>query len=449
LHADRTGATPDRLPPHNDQAERGVLGGILRDPDTLDTVRGALSAEDFFADAHQKIFRAICEIANDGKPVDLVLVHDRLRRNRQLDDVGGAAYLGELSESVPTGANVQYHAKLVRDAAKVRALIHTCNEILRDAYDGIAPADELVAMAERKVFDLSGTGAGARELRAAPEILPAELARIDERIAAGGRLGGLPTGYPDLDHLLGGLRPGQLVIIAARPSGGKTALALNIAANNAAAGVPVLFVSLEQPESEIAGRLLSMHSGVPMHRFTRGARLTPDEAARLNEAGSRSGFGGYPLHMDDNPDQTAAQVAALCRYAVRRHGVALVVVDYVQLIASADPKENVNQRVGRAALTIKKTARACNIPVILLAQLNRAVEDRPDTRPRLSDLRDSGELEQLADLVLLLANQRDQPEERAVWKVDAIVGKNRNGPRGEVTLDFNRAVMRFETPLAV
>lgn len=437
----------DRLPPHDLTAERGVLGGILRDPETLDTVRAVLSADSFFLYAHQRIFRAMCEVANDGRPVDLVTLHDWLRRNKDVDDVGGPPYLAELYESTPTGANAHYHAKIVHDTASLRALIHTANEILRDAYNGAAPADELVAQAERRVFDLSEAAAGARELRGAADMLRDGLARIDERIDAGGRLGGLPTGYHDLDYLLGGLRPGQLVIVAARPSGGKTALGLNIAVNNAAVGTPVLFFSLEMPEAEIADRMLSMHSGVPMARFTRGGKLTPDDVQALAEAGSPAGFGGCALYVEDNPDQTAAHIAGACRRAVRKYGVQLVVIDYVGLLAGDDPKENANQRVGRAALAIKKAARSCNVPVILLAQLNRAVEDRPDKRPRLSDLRDSGELEQHADTVLMLATP-DQPPEHEVWNVEVIVAKNRNGPRGDVTLAYHRPVMRFETPLA-
>jgi replicative DNA helicase len=439
-------ALADRLPPHDAAAERALLGGVFRDPDVLPDVRAVLGdPAAFYFDAHQRIWRAVLAAADRGAPVDLVTVHAGLRAAKHLDDAGGAVYLAELYEAAATGVNANYHAGIVRDCWTVRRLIHAANEVLRDAYDRAGPADELVAAAERRLFEVADLAAGeVTGLRAAPEFLRAALERIDERVAAGGRLGGLSTGYADLDEMLGGLKPGELTVVGARPSQGKTALAVNLAANAAAAGAPVVFFSLEQSWAEIAGRLLAMGSGVPMHSLARGRRLTPDEAAALARAAGPDGYGGTALHLLDRGDLSATQAAAVCRRAVRRLGVQLAVVDYLQLMRPEDARANRNQQVGHSARLVKTLARGCNIPVLLLAQLNRGVEDRPDRRPRLSDLRDSGEIEQHADNVLLLWPHPDAEPHAEVWPVDVIVAKQRNGPTGDVTLAYRRPVMRFE-----
>lgn len=439
------GPLTDRLPPHDRDAERSLLGGILRDPEVLPYVQSRLSADAFYFDHHQRIFRALTDLANANAPVDLVTLFDRLRLDKALEDTGGHAYLAELWEAVPTGASAEYHAKIVRDAAAVRSLIHAANEILRDAYDRVQPADELLAAAERKVMAIADNTATAGDtIRTAPEVLNAALERIDQRAASGNRLSGLATGYPDLDDLLGGLRPGELVVVGARPSVGKTALCLNLAVNVATAKEPVLFFSLEMPESEIGGRLLAMGSGVPMHRFTRATHIRPDEAGRLAAVAASDSLGGCPIYLDDTSDQPAARVAAQTRRACRRYGVRLVVVDYLQLMRPENPRDNRTQQVGTLALRMKHLARDCGVPVVLLSQLNREVEHRGGSRPRLADLRESGDIEAHADRVLLLHREPDQPEDAEIWPIDVIVAKNRNGPIGDVRLAYRRPVLRFE-----
>jgi replicative DNA helicase len=373
-----------------------------------------------------------------------VTVLDRLRAGGAIEDVGGADYVADLYGSAATGANAAYHAGIVRDHAVRRGLIRAANAVLRDAYAPDGPADELAARAERLMADLAGEAAGAvGGPRPAAAVMRAALDRIDARVAAGGALAGLGTGYPDLDHLLGGLRPGELIVIGARPSQGKTALATNILVNVAGAGEPVLLFSMEMPALDIADRLLSMGSSVPMHRFSRGRGLAAADAERLAAAASPAGLGGCAVYLDDADDQPAARVLAAARKAVRRHGVALIAVDYLQLMRPENPRDNRTIQVGTLARRMKQVARSCNVPVLLLSQLNRESEGQ-SRRPRLSDLRDSGEIEQHADRVLLLHRDPDLPADQEVWPVEVVVAKNRNGPVGDVTLAYRRPCMRYE-----
>jgi replicative DNA helicase len=434
----------DRLPPHDMAAERAVLGALIRDPDVLPDVAAVLREEAFYFYANRRVFVALAGIAAAGAPIDLVTLHDALRQGGHLADVGGAPYLAELWEAVPTGVNATYHAKLVRDAATVRALIHAANEILRDAYDRTQPADELVALAERKLYalamDAHGDATSARHVR---DVAREALRDIDARIANGTGLSGLATGYADLDQTLGGMRPGELLVIGARPSLGKTALSLNIAERVARAGAPVLFVSLEMPARDIAERLLAMESGVSMHRLSRPRDLSRDDIDALVEAGSDRGIAGAPIYLDDAPDQTAARIASEARRAARRYGVRLVVVDYLQLMRPENPRDNRTQQVGASALRMKQMARGLGVPVILLSQLNRELEHQ-NRKPKLADLRESGDIEAHADRVILLHRENDLSANDVVWPIDLIVAKNRNGPTGDVRLAYRRPVLRFE-----
>src|SRR5262249_33956160 len=266
----------DRLPPHSREAERGVLGGGLRDPDTLSGVLQIIRADNLYFDPHQKIFQAIIDLYNENQPVDLVLLFERLRKNKHLEDVGGQAYLAELWESVPTGANAEYHAKLVRDAAMIRNLIHTGNEILRDAYDRTESADEMVAQAERKILEIAREGL-IGDTKTLNEVVKEAYIRIDARAGKENlALSGIPTGYVDLDNITAGLQNSELVIIAARPSVGKTAFALNLVRNIVTAAGPgepspvVAFFSLEMARIELAERLLCCQSRVDSHKVRKG-----------------------------------------------------------------------------------------------------------------------------------------------------------------------------------
>jgi replicative DNA helicase len=437
----------NRLPPHHKDAERGILGGVLRNPEILGDIQETICTDSFYFDAHRRLFAALESLTAERAQIDLVSVIERLRQRKDLEDVGGPEFIAELWEETPTGANCSYYASLVRDAAINRRMIHIANEMIRDAHDRPQPADELLAKAERMLFELAIGSAKGTDLRSAREFLFSALTAIDTRIASGGALAGLSTGLIDLDEILGGLRPGQLVVIGARPSVGKTALAVTIGARVALAGTPALLFSMEMPEAEIANRLLSMGSGVPMSRFTRAVRLESEEIQRLAAAASPAGFGDCPIWLDDSSSPTAARIATVTRKAVRRHRVGLVLVDYLQLMQPENLSENRALQVGTMARRMKQLARDCNVPLILLSQLNRECENRGDGKPKLSDLRESGDIEAHADVVILLHRPTDQRSEASGQLIDALIRKNRNGPTGDVTLCFLLSVMRFENAI--
>ncbi len=445
----------DRLPPQNREAERGVLGGILRDPDTLPTVQQIIVADNFYFDAHQKIYQAICELSNEGQPLDLVLLHDKLRKNKQLEDVGGVMYLTELWEAVPTGANAEYHAKLVRDTAMVRGLIHAGNEILRDAYDRTQSADELVAQAERKIMDIAKSSM-VGETKTLYEVVGEAFNRIDSRAGKESlSISGIATGYVELDNITAGLQNSELVIIAARPSVGKTSVALNIVRNivterDAHGQSPVvLFFSLEMARIELAERLLCCQSRVDSHKVRKG-HLSSDDIQKLMDAGDV--LRRARLYIDDTPSRTMIQIGASARRLSKKHerdgGLKLVVIDYLQLIEPENRRDPRQEQVAQISRRLKFLARDLHIPVIALAQVNRASEDRQDHKPRLSDLRESGSIEQDADTVMMLhrPGKFDGAQEDNILEV--IIAKQRNGPTGEITLTWLKECNRYENYIA-
>lgn len=424
-------------PPENLEAERQLLGGIFRSPEAFDLVSPIVRAEYFAGPHHAAVYRAMETLSHERVPIDLVTVHDRCRMHRDLTP----ATLAELWESTPTGANAEYHAKIVRHCGLSRKLIHAAQAIVNDAIADRQPIDETLADAERRIAGIGTAANGLSEPKAIAQSMREASARIDERAASGGRFAGLATGVEDLDGMLGGLRAGEVVILGARPSVGKTALALNILANVSESGTAALFFSLEQPDPDIADRLLATRSGVAMGRIVRPVQLTEQESERINSAAvSLSGCG---LYIDDTSDQTAQRIGAVTSRAVNRHGVGLVVIDYLQLMRPENTKVNRTEQVGTMALRVKNLARQCRVPIILLSQLNRESE-RQNNKPRLSDLRESGDIEAHADRVLLLHRQPAQHSDDATI-VEVIVAKNRNGPTGEVTLKYVRPVLRFDT----
>lgn len=435
----------ERLPPMNLEAERAVLASILRYPDAMLTLRATLDVRQFYADCNQRIYATLCGLFDTARPIDLVTVAAELERLGHTADTGGPAALAELYTSEQIGAAFEYHASLVRDAATRRAIIHAANETLADAYANAAPAADLLAEAERRFLAIGEQATNLDTAAPASTFLPRALERIDERVSNGGKLLGLATNYNALDDLFAGLRPGEQIVVAARPSVGKTAFALNVLVNVARIeAAPVLFFSLEMPLADIADRLLAMTSGVSLQHFTKAPKLTNDEVERLSLAGSHDGAAAMPLWVDDTPDATAARIAAVSRRMVRRYGVKLIAIDYLGLMRPANPTAKRHEQVGDCAKATKYLARELGVPVMLLAQLNRELEGRGDNRPRLSDLRDSGEIEQHADRVLFLHRTADQPGHLELWRTELTVGKNRNGPTGELALDYRRPIMRFE-----
>jgi replicative DNA helicase len=437
----------ERLPPQSLEAEQGVIGSVLRDNQVLSDVLQIIRPENFYFDAHQKIFIAIKDLYNDGKPVDLVILHEKLKQLKQLEDVGGVNYLAELWDAAPTAANAEYYARIVREKALVRNLIHTNTELLRDAYDGVMAADELLGAAERKILEIAEQGV-VGETKTLGDALNEAFNRIDARAGQGDlSLSGIPTGFLDLDNILAGIQNSELVIIAARPSVGKTAFALNVVRHVVVEErVPVFFVSLEQSRIELAERLLCCQARVDSHRLRKGT-LATDEIDKLMVAGSE--LRGTPqspvrLFIDDTPSQTMLRIGASARRLKLRHGIRMVVIDYLQLIEPENRKDPRQEQVAQISRRLKFLARELQIPVIALAQVNRASEDRQDHKPRLADLRESGSIEQDADTCLMLhrPGKFDGQQEDNILEV--IVAKQRNGPTGDVTLGYVKQYMRYE-----
>jgi replicative DNA helicase len=433
----------ERQSPHNREAEKGVLGSLLRDNRIIADLVQLLRTEDFYVFAHQKIFEAITALnINQGKPVDPVTLADYLNEKKLVEDVGGYGYLVELWEAAPTGGSAEYYAQIVRQKSIVRHLIHACIDLQKDAYDQSMPAEELLNAAERRILEIAELGITGHT-KTLYEALKEAYDRLDARKKRGHQeYSGLPTGYVDLDGLTAGLQNSELIIVAARPSVGKTSFALNIVRHIIVDdGKPVLFVSLEQSRVELAERLLCCQAKVDSHKLRKGS-LSAEDMEKLLAAGDT--LHQSKLYIDDTPGQNMLRIAANARRLKLRHDIRLVVIDYLQLIDPDNRRDSRQEQVAAISRRLKFLARELDIPVIALAQVNRSSEDRQDHRPRLSDLRESGAIEQDADTVMLLHRPEIHEPGQHEGVVEVIVGKQRNGPTGEVNLTYIKQYMRFE-----
>jgi len=431
----------DRLPPQNLEAERGVLGSVLLMNEVLDEVVEVLAADHFYTDGHRKIFSAIRRLYDNGtQAIDPLTLAEELDRHSQLDDIGGASYLEQVLESVPHAAHARYYAGIVREKWVQRQLIFACNEILSECYDGSNDPDDVLSAAEQRIFRILDDQGEPRKIEIKDILLDA-FDRINERMENDEVISGIPTGFPDLDQRLNGLQPSELVVLAARPSMGKTALVCNLAEGVAMeAGQGVLLFSLEQSNLELAERLLCIRSQVNSHRLRSGT-LDDDERKLLVHASAE--LSEAPLFLDDQPGRTIAQITAVARRLQRRNGVRVVIIDYLQLIEPEDKSSPREQQIALITRRLKALAKELSVPVIALAQLNRGVEHREDKRPRLSDLRESGAIEQDADVVMFLHRPEHYNPEDRPGEADVIIAKNRNGPTDSVTLTWIKESMRF------
>lgn len=436
----------DRLPPQSLEAERGIIGSLLLDPELCDEVALHVRAEDFYAAAHAKLFAQLMELHNSGQRVDVTLLVERLRQDNELEEIGGVAYLAEVAASVPVAANAVYYAQIVRDKATLRSLIHSSTEILRDAYDQGQEARELLARAEERIFRILDDKAGG-EVAAIEDVLHEALSRIDARIAKGAGVGGMPTGFADLDRLTGGLHESELVILAARPSMGKTALATNVADQVAIDQQrATLFVSLEMSRLELAERMLCSRGRINSQNLRNGFISAADRRKLMETTAEMS---RAPLYIDDTPSRTMTEIAANARRLKRRADLGLVVIDYLQLIEPDNPKDPRQEQVAKIARRLKGMARELRVPVLCLAQLNRQAETTKDNRPRLSHLRESGAIEQDADVVMFVHREEyylssSEERQRVAGEAEIILAKQRNGPVGEVKLAWLQDYTRFE-----
>lgn len=427
------------LPPHSLEAEQGLLGAILTNGGhVLDRIEGTVSAADLYRDDHRRIFTAAKALHDAGKAVDVLTVFDALTARGEADQAGGLAYLGELGNGAFSASSARRYAEIVRERATRRGLL----QIAADLYDacttpsGRVPA-EIAAEAEAGMLALlDHTDTDPVRLQ---DALCDVLADVEDRRERGGNLAGLSTGFRQLDQMTGGLEPGQLVIVAARPSVGKTVAGCNIAAHAAGGGVPVLFFTMEMSRREIAQRILAARSGVTVQAMRSGTsdRRDWDQMTEMVAASA-----GWPLFIDDTPAVTVAYVRAKARRIQRARGLGLVVVDYLGLMRGIG--DNRAQEVGSISRGLKALAKELKVPVIALAQLNRASEGRPNRQPTLADLRDSGEIEQDADIVAML-HREDMHRTAPEWEglAQLLIRKNRNGPTGECLLALDGPRMRF------
>jgi replicative DNA helicase len=439
------GPSSGRVPPNDQNAERAVLGGILLENEALNTVTEMpLRAADFYKDAHGMIYEAMMELFAEGQPVDTVTLRERLATSGKLPRVGGDEYLLALTDTIPTVANIEAHARIVKEKSVVRRVIHACYETAAKGYGDYGPVEQFLDEAERAVFDVA-----KERLRSPYEHINDVVMRTFEEITAAAErkehITGLPTGFRHLDWYTAGFHPGDLVICAGRPGMGKTAFAMNLALNACRARrAGVVVFSLEMPKEQLARRLLCSEAGVDGNRL-RSGRLTRDDWAPLTRAAGE--LSELPIWMDDTPGLTMMELRAKARRLKSDKGLDLIVVDYLQLMRSGTRNESREQEISEISRSLKGLAKELSLPVLALSQLNRGVETRgnKDKRPQLSDLRESGAIEQDADTILFI--YRDEvynPESTEKGIAEIIIGKQRAGPTGTVRCAFKREYTRFE-----
>lgn len=437
-----------RLPPQNLDAERGVLGSIMLLNEAIDDVGEVLKPDHFYSDAHQKIYGAVRDLyENNVRGIDAVTLAEELMRRDEFDEIGGAAYLAEILEAVPHAAHVRYYSNIVREKWMQRQLIYSCTEILAESYSLSTDIDDLLQSAERRVFSILEEQEGGANI-AIGDILIDAFHRIDERINNDGDVSGITTGFEDLDAHTTGFQPTELIILAARPSMGKTALVCNMAeavARESEKGV--LLFSLEQSNLELAERFLCITAKVNGHDL-RAGNLTADQRDQLMQASDE--LSRLPLFIDDKPGRTMGQIAALSRRLHRRNPLGIIIIDYLQLVEPEDKGTPREQQIAGISRRLKFLAKELRVPVIALAQLNRGVELREDKRPRLADLRESGAIEQDADMVMFLHRPDAYDPEDRPGEAEVVVAKHRSGPTGIIRLTWRKEYMRFDnySPMA-
>lgn len=429
----------DRTMPHSLEAERSVIGAIMLHAECLSDLP-PLNPAEFYRSAHRRIFAHIRSLEAAGTAVDGLTIMESLKKAGELEGVGGASYLLSLTDGVPRSTNVEHYAAIVKEKARLRATIETANRMITAAYDGDDDAKTVIDRAEQDLFAL-GQGEASNGFMSMREIMPSVLEQIEAWHAARGHVTGIPTGLAELDRMTGGLQPGNLVIVAARPSLGKSALVMNIAAHAASQGKTVLVFSLEMSKIELAVRAISGSAGIDGHRIQRGA-IAPSEFTRISQA--ITDLSELPLYVDDSPVMTVFDVRGRCRRLKAQHGLDLVILDYTQLMVSAEKGESRALDVAAFTRGFKALAKQLHVPVVALSQLNRKVDDRDDKRPRLSDLRDSGALEQDADVVVFIYRDdyyNEHSAERGI--AELIISKTRNGPVGTVKVAWIAEETRF------
>ena len=436
----------ERTLPHNLEAERSVLGAILLHNDAFNLAAEVIDAQDFYRDAHRRIFDKMVKLVEQGDAIDLVTLKEELGRSGDLDEVGGPAYIAALVDGVPRSMNVEHYARIIKEKSTLRDLIFSANKILATAYEGEQEADVILDQAEHAIFAVADDKVrdGFVSLR---DLAQASLDTIEKLHARKELVTGVPTGFTDLDEMTSGLQPAELIIIAARPSMGKTSLALNVAQHvGTKTSKTVGVFSLEMSKEQLFLRLLTSEARIDAHRLRRGF-LGERDWGRLSQAiGTLS---DAKIFIDDTPSIGVLEMRAKCRRLAAAHELDLIIVDYIQLMQGRGRFENRTLELASISRSLKGLAKELAVPVVVLSQLSRAPEARSDHRPQLSDLRESGALEQDADVVMFIYREdvyadRSQPPSENEGVADLIIGKQRNGPTGVVKLAFIREFTRFE-----
>ena len=444
----------DNLPPQNIEAEQAVLGAIFLNTDALADAMEYIEADDFYRRSHQILFQAMVDLNNDGEAIDVLTVQNYLTTNNQLDDVGGVAYIAELATSVPTAANAGYYAKIVEEKSMLRRLISTATNIITQANNNDEDVPSLLDSAERQIMDVSErkNRSGFREIK---DVLNEALNDVDRLSQQSEDITGLPTGYREFDKMTAGLQPDNLIILAARPAVGKTAFALNIAQNVATTtDTSVAIFSLEMSAESLVNRMLCAEGSINANHLRTGQL---DEGEWQNLIVAMGALSKTSIFIDDTPGIKMAEIRAKCRRLAKEKGnLGLVVIDYLQLIEGSN-KESRQQEVSEISRQLKKLAKELGVPILALSQLSRGVEQRQDKRPVLSDIRESGSIEQDADIVAFLYrddyyergesksddDEDDEPLNQDVGEVELIIEKNRAGARGTVKLLFIKSYNKF------
>jgi len=434
-----------KIPPHSIEAEQSVLGGLMLDNEAWDRLSDHLMAEDFYRADHRLIFKALTSLANATKPMDAITVMEALKEINELENAGGEVYLFELAKNTPSAANISAYANIVRERSVLRRLISAANEIIDSAFNPAGrEVSDLVDEAERKIFKIAEQGVNQTGPDNIKSLLTKAVERIDQLFHSDQTITGLATGFNDFDEMTCGLQPADLIIVAGRPSMGKTTYAMNIAEHAAIkSDKPILVFSMEMPGHALAIRMLSSLGRIDQHRLRTG-KLQDEDWPRITSAVSM--LSAAKLFIDDSPSLSPADIRSRARRLVREQGeLGLIVVDYLQLMQIPGSKENRTGEISEISRAMKSLARELNVPVVALSQLNRSLEQRGDKRPIMSDLRDSGSLEQDADLIVFIYRDEvyneDTPDKGIA---EIIIGKHRNGPIGKIKLTFFGKYTKFE-----
>jgi len=438
----------DRIPPQNIEAEISVLGGVLQDPQALLKAMEVLRPADFYKEAHRKIFNACVDLFERNEPVDLVTLANELMRRKQLEEVGGASALSALVDAVPTAANVAYHARIVKDKALLYALIQKATAVVSRAYADKDDVDEVLDWAEQQIFEISQDKV-SRSFVPVKSVLKGTFQLIEKLYDRKSHVTGVPTGFKKFDEMTAGLQPSELVVVAGRPSMGKTSFCLNIAQHAAITEhIPVAIFSLEMSKEQLVQRMLCSVSRVDSHSLRTGFLRDTDWPKLTTGAGILS---ESPIFIDDTPGISLLEMRAKARRLKVEQDLGLVIIDYLQLVSGRGRAESRQQEISEISRSLKAMAKDLNVPVVALSQLSRAVESRQPPRPQLSDLRESGAIEQDADVVTFLyrpafyrARKDEEADESEDNTTEVIIGKQRNGPTGTVYLAFKREYTRFE-----